>query len=259
VGQALFYSMLAGALGLAILGSEVEDEPAEFLLESFLNGLAGPFGMIYRFATGGQGIDKMLFPVSAAGEAMDLINGTGTYRDQDPLERASTFAKKRVGAGRIAWSIVGPWAIGSQAKDIETAEKAFYRWKSEEVGRSFFTKESKDKDEQAENDKFRRAMRRAVDAMEAGKPADEIMEDVSKAIDAKGDPQSAKSSLLARRLLKEFTVNNDDTLEEAEKKDRQMASLRKRIGERAMKVLEQRDAILEEWAHVVKPPKPKKL
>jgi hypothetical protein len=250
--QGLFYAMLAGALGLAIWKSEAEDEPAEFVMESFLNGLAGPFGMIYRFATGSspKGPLSALFPVSLFHEAQDIFNGDGQYRDQKPMERAQTFATKRVGGGRILWSILGPWAMGQQYTDMATAERAYYRWKNEEIGRQSFSSDIKDVDQQAKNDSFRMAMRKSFDAMKQGKPTDEVITELRKALDVKDD-KAIKASLRTRRLIIPLLPDKNDTQDDLARKQKQLDSLKKRIGQKAFDVLVQRERILEAWIDAI--------
>lgn len=247
--QALFYAMLGGALGLSIFKSETSDEPKTFIAESFLNGLAGPFAMIYRFASGQspKGIASALFPVSLAGEVADFVSGAGIYRDQGPLDRLATFGTRRVGGGRILYSVLAPYAISSDAKNLDTATRAFYRWRSDEIGRFTVTNDPAGSEEQKMTAEFRQAMRKATDAMARNdfKAADKELDDALLAKSKDPTVEKPKTALAAslrgRKLLKNLT-------------DKQLESCKRRIGEQAFKLIVHHDAVLEDWAKSINRP-----
>lgn len=234
--RALFYG---GAFGLMLKLNEAQDEPLDFLTESFMATISGPAYSAWSGmkAKGVPGITdaaaRMVFPYSVATEITDMTQGKGRYRDQDIHTRIGKFISARTPGTRAIAQGLALFGLSSEDKKLDAALDGFYRWRRDEMGfderRSFLKKD--------ELKEFRREMRKAVDALKSG-DVDKFQDAYLAAAEQKGElGRKGSVSFTSRKVLRNATGG---PLTEDEKD-----ALRKRIGDDAVDRLEYFDVMLE--------------
>src|SRR4030095_216408 len=89
---------LEGVLGLKIRENEAEDEPVQFVRDSFIAGLGGPLYVLKRVientldaSTLQKTAGSLMAPVNIGAEMMDAGLGTGRYEGRNAFERIGLF------------------------------------------------------------------------------------------------------------------------------------------------------------------------
>ena len=231
------YALIFGGLfGLAVKKKEAKDELGKFLIDSFIGGLGGPAAIGKRLMEQG-GDSKTLAanvvgistPVSAASEIYDIGMGNGRYEGRRTFEKIGMFIESHTPALKMLKTGMAAYGLSEGDPKLDAAKKAFYRWRRDEKGWKSSTSEG-DSDEDKD---FRAQMRRVVETLNRGG-------DWRKELEAVGDKDRAGKSLFARTLLRD---QNGKGLSEADKD-----SLRKRIGDDAVKLLEAHDSMIRQIA-----------
>jgi hypothetical protein len=233
----MVYKGLFGAQ--VALQDEARNEPFQFLLDSFIATMGGPFYLVYRGVRDGNGggmgeqFARSVFPYAIGREIYDMSKGLGAYRDRDLGERIGKFIEKKVPATRAIRSGMALFGLSQEDAKLQASMEAFYRWQNDE-----FKDDVKGSPPIIEDNKeFRKHMRRAVEALKRGdreKYAEEVLEGLS--IKGKKAKHIA-DSFRGRKILRSpggKELNLD-----------QMQRLRDRIGDRAADRLRYWDMMLE--------------
>jgi hypothetical protein len=228
-----------GLYGLGIKKKEAQDNWLGFMRDALLVGYAGPPALLNRMIEqGGSGMkdfagDVAMFsaPVSVGDELFQAGTGAGRYEGLKPLEKVGEFLKSKTAIARPIERGLAVWGLAQDDPELDSAIRAFYRWKNDKFGRG--GRPGKATDEEKE---FRGKMRRAVEALKDGNEAkyDRIMEQVFNLENA--SKAGIMSSLDSRRILKDNhgkDLNLDD-----------IDALRKRIGDAAVDRLENFDNMI---------------
>lgn len=240
-----------GIAGLAIQMSQSEDEPGEFLFDSIAAGMSGPLAAIW-YAQNNEGLQHFLnpdnlirpsktFPGAIYMELRDFFTGTGRFKNLSPQDRITRYFVERVPAGRIADTVIAATGLSGKDKALDAAKRGLERWRTDKYG--FVRVEDLRKKDETDNEQFRIAMGKVVEAINNGKDPRSY---IPVANQFKNQPDSISKSLLARRWL----VTADRKLLSTEERQ----ELKKYIGEAAYNKLEARDRMLVVWANVTKPP-----
>lgn len=237
-----------GLMGLRIKEEEIKDEPFKFLFDSFLASTSGPAYMLYRGMSesglGGIGkqASKVVFPYAISKELYDMSTGAEKYKDLSVGDRIGKFLQSKTPGTRLLAAGAAMAGLSNEDRELDAAMSALFRWKSSELGFTDNDRHLK-KDERA---KFRKHIRRAVEAMKEGDSSAFTSEWMSAVGETSTDAVS--QSLSARKVLK---GPNGRELTEDEK-----SSLRRRIGMEAYNKLEYYDLMLEFAADGVMLPRP---
>lgn len=247
-GRTFQGALTVGIMSLAYEGihgakerkQEAQDEFAKFLRDSFIAAMGGPLYLVKKGVEAGgdsralqQTVGSVIAPVSIGGEIMDASLGNGRYEGQTATERAGAFLESKTPGFRAIRTGMALFGLSNEDKELETAKRAFYRWRREKMGwRQEIGTAGEDEDK-----RFRALMRKAVDALENGK-------DWRAVLTESGDIGRAGKSLGARALLK--TPEGKDLSEE------QLDALRKHIGTGLVDKLQLRDAMVRELGRVLR-------
>jgi hypothetical protein len=233
-----------GPLAAMILLNEAMDNPAGFVIDSFMTTLAGPFYMMSKgFEDAGfHGVARQflnaVWPISMGGEIFDMANGSGPYKYS--TDRFSDFVRRRIPGSRPLRVALATLHLSKDNPDLDTAKKAFYRWRKNVYG----FKEEIDYTKSEEKKKFIAGMRHAVKSMGEG-DWEGFGDGISRALNVPGkDIKSIGASLRARTVLK--------TPDGKELGPEELDTLRKHIGIRAVEILQNHDMMIETLSKIFK-------
>lgn len=243
--QGAAYTLLAsyafgGKEGLKIKANEAADEPFEFLAESLMATLGGPYYLLWQGARRngvagiGEQATRTLFPYTQAADLRDALQGNGQYRDQDVTQRIGRLLQQKTPGLRIGKQALAIFGLGQESGPTEQAIKGFYRWKLDTFG-----PDNTQFDSPEDRKVFRSHMRRAVEAIKSG-DADAYDEAIFGAKQEAVKRTSVAQSFRARMLLK--NPSGEDLTDE------ELDAVSKRIGEDALQRLQDYDAMLEQAA-----------
>lgn len=253
LGKFLFGNMLQGALtvgitslfyeklfGVKIRAQEAKEEPVKFLTEAFLASMSGPLYLLWRskdrggLAGIGEQVARSIFPYEIIRNMYDAGMGKGYYSDMSPWARLGKFIQQKIPATKFLSAMLSIKGLSWENKDLETASRAFYRWRFDRMGKGGGPP---DNEEYRNRRYFRTHMKRAIQLLKMGK-LDEVHAEIAKAAQSPDlKPGSIVSSLNARRILK---TPNMRKLGEDE-----IAALRKHIGDQAVDMLVYHDAMID--------------
>lgn len=235
----MFYE---GWFGTNIRKEEAKDEPFKFFTESLLSSMSGPLYMVWRGARnkGMKGITeqatRMVFPYSVLRDIYDAAHGAGQYKDLGTFDRIGKFVNQKMPGTRAISMGLSIFGLSQDDKKLETSIRAFYRWRRDALG----FKEQEDFLNDDTRAEFRKAMKKAVEAMKSG-DVDAYTDSIAEASgQARKPKQDVAASLRARKLLKtpDGKPLNPD----------QMDALEKHIGSAAVDRLRYFDLMLESAA-----------
>lgn len=221
-----------GTLGLKTAWNEAKDRPFSFALEGLAYTLlAGPAGAIARAATTDTSPAKMVLPIWAASELHDALAGDGAYKNKSFGTRMWQLTERVVPATRMVENGLVAVGLGSpEAKDIEVARRAYWRWRFDQKLRP---EHVEDGDTPEQQQAFRTQMGEAY-RVATSLDAAAVKRHVEAAMGIAGkDEKSAASSLRNRRLLTQSMVRD------------RLPDLKKRIGDEAYRKLELHDRLID--------------
>lgn len=236
ITMGVFALVFGGLFGLDVKKKEAKDQLGKFLLDAFLGGLGGPAAIGKRILEQGgdsktlaANVAAISTPVSAASDIYDLSMGNGKYEGRGSFERIGMFLESKTPAAKMFQTGMALYGLSEGDPKLDVAKKAFYRWRRDEKGWKTSTSEG-----DLEEDKvFRAEMRRVVEKLQAGGDWQTELKKVS-------DTSRAGKSLFARTLLRD---QNGKGLSEED-----LASLRKRIGDEAVNLLQTNDSMIRQIA-----------
>lgn len=233
---ALFFDQLFGA---KIKAHEAKDEKLNFAVESFLSAMGGPMYLVYRGARAhgalgvGEQMARTFFPYQVIGSLWDATHGDGAYRDLDAGDRFGKFVQQRMPGARALDTGLSLFGLSQENKKLQTAIRAFYRWRIDEMG--FKRDESWLKRQTGKE--FKTAMKQATIALQNG-DTEGYMEALMRAAEAPDTKAgSIAKSLRGKKLLED--------IDGRKLKPEDMEKLIKRIGPEAVDRLQYYDAMLE--------------
>ncbi len=253
IAQGAAGSMLAawvggGVLGLKIAKNEAEDRTAGFIVDSMVNAaVGGPYASAMNVATGRTEPEDVVFPVFVAKTVRDAVDGRGQYADMDAMERASMLLRRMVPATDAFKSMAVAFGLGSEeSRDVETAKKAYWRWRMEAspVPRTSFPDEDAGdaafREAAAKSVEYRTAIKGAYRAVIAGSSPETVDAMLRRALGVEGKTViDLYRGIKARRLLHGKAVES------------RIDALKSRVGADAFKTLERHDETLDELAESV--------
>jgi len=231
----LFYQ---GTLGAEIRKEEAIDEPVQFLTEATLATMSGPLYLLWQGARDkglagiGEKAINSIFPYAMFRELMNYSFEQGGYRDLSEFDKIGKFVRSKVPGSRAISTGLSLAGLSQDNRDLDAGINAFYRWRRETMGFTEFNSFLKT-DERKE---FRTQIRRVIEAMKDGDQA-KYYEAMDAATDAAGSYRKVRESLKARTILRDAANKKLD--------QEQKEELRRHIGNRAVNLLEDFDAMLE--------------
>ena len=249
---ALFFD---GMLGAEVKGQEASDEPLKFLTESFLASMSGPFYMMWRGARNkgikgvGEQASRAMFPYAVASDMLDAAHGSAGYKNLDTFEKIGTFLEKKLPGIRGIRGGLALFGLSQEDKDLDTAQRAFFRWRRDNLG---FT-ETQEYLEDESGQEFRISMRKAVDAMSKG-DQQEFLQNALEAFKQKLPPNPTNEDVKKATATVVLSLKNRKLLETPEGKQlspEQFEALRLHIGEKAFRRLVYHDLMLDAAADFI--------
>lgn len=250
---------MGGVLGLKTAWHEMKDDPLGTIGKNTAGAAFGglPY-FLYSAQTGQRNPEDILYPVAIAKTILGLFTDSGgrwtggaAMRDKNFSERLVEVAKRLAPAYRISLTGLAAVGIGAQGSQIETATKAFYRWRQDQPNKGHFTPG----DNKTEEDlAFRASIRRAADAVINNENPDKVQSELMTALGVRGEKgKPVREAILARKILtkeslKPDTPANKNAISWAAALGERKASLKARIGEDAYHQLELHDELLDTLA-----------
>jgi hypothetical protein len=255
MGRFMFHGIMQGAIttgitalafealyGAKIRKQEAQDNLFGFVLESFLATLSGPAYLVFRGARFGglRGIGEQalrsMFPYTMVMDLIDMAQGQGQYRDLDAGDRLLKYVAQKVPGTRPMVAALAAVGLSQKNVKLETARKAFYRWRREQPGVKSWKEQEQGDDEGRQ---FRTHMKQAVVGLQNG-DLETYRDAMAEAMGVPGKSlKAAKSSLKSRKVL-QFNGKKLDA--------DQMQSLRNRIGDEPVDRLRYYDLMLDRAA-----------
>lgn len=239
---ALASAMFGGKEGFEIKMNEAKDEPFEFLSESLLAAIGGPYYLIMQGAKhgGAAGVGEQALravaPYQIVRELSDMFNARGQYRDQSIGDRLDRYFLTQTPGARLAKSGLATFGLGQDNPALEQSIKGFYRWKRD----AFPGDKGEAPETPEERAQFKIHMRKAAEAIQRGdgETRRKELRAAFRSVPHGTDQDAAiRGSLLGRRIL--FAPDNKPL-------DRkQLEALRNRIGDDAVRRLKAYDLKLE--------------
>jgi hypothetical protein len=223
--------LTGGTTGVKAAWEEAEGDLGAFLAKSFQYGvLAGPFGAVLRTTSGNQNLGDAIFPYTVAKEVVEAVAGTGRYRyDEGLTERLGTFVDRFAPVKRAftTGAIAQMFGDHTEARRIEVAKRAYWRWRAEEIG-------DLGRGPRGEVQDYTKKMRKAYQAILEGDHvrADAMVRDAL----SDGKRHQWKRSINDRLLLGDKEVKA------------KLSTLKARIGEEAYGLLEAHDRLLRAYS-----------
>lgn len=250
-----------GALGLKLKLKEAEDEPLNFLTESYLSTISGPLYMAWRGYKSkgvlgvGENATRMAFPYTALREMYDMTQGAKGYQNLDTFGKIGKFLASKTPGTKAINTGLALFGLTSEDQKLDASMAAFKKWRREQQGFKTvedFTKE--DSEEGLLDEKLRKRFR-----IEMGKALESLRDGDS---DKFYDHYVEAAGLLAERGKRPSALGEafrDAKLLRSAKgaplTPEQQDSLRARIGDEAYDRLEYYDLMLEQAAEGVLLPK----
>ena len=230
-----------GIMGAKIKAQEAQDDPVNFLLESFLSTISGPVYMAWRGykskgVTGiGENATRAAFPYTVVSELNDFAKGAGRYKDLSQFDKIGEFLKSKTPGTKAISTGLAMAGLSGEDKKLDASVDAFYRWRRDTQG--WVKREGSINDD--ERSEFRKVMKRAVEAMKDG-DEEKFNEAYSEAFFLTDKKDSVSQSMKQRKVLQSLTGG--------QLSPEQMDSLRSRIGDEAVDRLEYFDLMVDEAA-----------
>lgn len=230
--------MFGSAFELGIKTKEALDEPFQFAIDSTLSAIGGPLQLMWQGARekGLMGIGHKfmdsIMPYAITKTLTDFATGSDVYRDKSTFDKVGAFLRQKIPGSKMIGMGLALTGLSQENRELDAAIRAFNRYSRDNWGTGgsgALMKEDTRKD-------FRIAMRQAIEALKDGndKAFDKAMDKAEELAESK---RQIKSTFRGRKLLK--SPDGKELTEE------QMDALRKHIGNRAVDMLEDFDAMLE--------------
>lgn len=239
-----------GVAAVSSLWSQTKEDPIITLVESFKYAAFGAAPEAWwRSVSDGnqrnllQNLGETSLPASMGQEMWDLVWGHGKYRDRSVLEKATRLFQSRVPISTSVMTALGAMGLAAKDPSREAAISAYWRYRRQKIGLGEYSGVSQYQMEK-EQRLFKRRMRRVYEAIRGDESDARVVELLGLALGEDHGPQSMRQSLRARKLL----VGPFGGLEPDEEQLARRAELRRYIGDDAYRLLEEYDALIDEWA-----------
>lgn len=195
---------------------------------------AGPYGAALRIITSDDrpAFDaawRATMPGMLIAEATEAVMGLSVYEGMNGMERAAQFGRRFFTASKYTGTFSALLGFGDPGRDSIIAIKSFWRFYRRLPRRPSYLAIGEE-----EGMKFYKLMRRAYFRWRKG---DDPIPFIEAALEVEGKhEESVRRSILSRRLL---TRLNENELKE----------FRRQAGEKAYRLVEDHDFILETWAY----------
>lgn len=235
--MALIYE---GIYGLGIRANEAQNDFPGFLVDSYTMAMGGPVQIAAKLASEGGDASQWLSsllnaaaPVSVANDLSRAVLGIGNYEGLDSFDRVGEFIKSKTPFSRAIKRGMAVFELSQDNADLDTAIRAFKRWRRDKFGSARFESHLVD---DYDNAAFRATMKKAVSRLQEG-DEEGYQTEIDRALNMENvTTRKVKASLRGRKIMQR---------PKGEKlTDEDMEELQRILGEKGINLLENFDAML---------------